>query len=181
MITNKRIISPEQVYAAYHQRAFSVTEKSHYSFYKTPKAKSSMFSPSSKQDKSVRASKEEILTDKERLARILKLYKKIAKIIIEKVRSQYIYDEALLKEKTSRILDRVANKMRTDKHGDVYLTVNGKVDFTGDEKQYKHYFIGKKEDFRKIFKEVSQELLSSLEGKAPEEKGKTFMLGEKSK
>ena len=54
-----------------------------------------MFSPSSKQDKSVRASKEEILTDKERLARILKLYKKIAKIIIEKVRSQYIYDEAL--------------------------------------------------------------------------------------
>ena len=178
---NKRIVSPDQVYAAYFQRHNSVNEKSNYNFYRKPKSKVSLFPATDKKDTSIKPEKEEEkLSDKERLTRILKLYKKVSKIIIEKIRSKYIHDDEALKEKANKVINRVLNKLRTDKNGDVFISVNGSIDFSGDEKQYKQYFVSKKENFRKIFREVSKELISSLEDSAPIEKGKTFILGENS-
>lgn len=175
----ENIVSPEKIYAAFHNRA-SMEERQEYEQVDQENVLKSV--------KNLLRSKEtnisnpsynyKDLSNKERLKKVTNLYKKIGKYILEILRKEYQHNEEYYKELKSKILKKCYNKVRTDKTGKVFITVNG-LDYFGDIKGYEDLFVGNKLNFRKTFKSIVKELLNTLETDTHTEKGKTFLLNKK--
>jgi hypothetical protein len=175
---NNNIISPEKIYAMYSNNS-SMEEKQDYEKLDISKIKDNV-------KKMIRGDKKNktspqynylVLSNSERINKISKFYKKLGKIIVQILKKNYQSNENKFIELSKKILNRVNNKIRTDKSGKIFITVGDK-DYYGDIKGYEDLFVKNKLNFKRTFKIIVSELLNLLEKDNPE-KGKSFILNNK--
>ncbi len=175
---NNNTISPEKIYAMYYNRS-SMEEKQEYEKVDISKIKDDI-------KKILRGRKDKSnppkynylsISNSDRISKVSKLYKKLAKFIIEILKKQYQGNEDKFKEISDRILNYANNKIRTDKTGKVFIIIGGK-NYFGDIQGYENMFVNNKINFKKTFKTIIAELLNLIEKEQPE-KGKAFILNSK--
>ena len=111
----------------------------------------------------------------EMFKRIIELYILIAQKIIQNIKSQLISDDEKFNEILRRLETRIDNKLRLDNDGKKFISINNTFRFDGSIEKYNQWFKSSKNDFRKIFTNITRELINTVKGQIPEEEGKSFI------
>lgn len=114
----------------------------------------------------------------DKFRRMIELYSEMSKILISDLKPQMIHEEEKMNSYVRKLESHLDNKIRVNREGKKYLTVNGKIRFDGNDDQFEEFFRSGKLPFSKIAKEIVSELISVIQDSAPTEPDKSVLLGD---